>query len=489
MTRTGFQFLRVLIDRAKFLFAGVLFVSALPAQIDTQGAQVISYFPQLADGGAPSQKWTTRLIFSNVHMWYPAVAVARLFDDDGNPLALDFGNGPVSSFDFTVPPNGSVTFESTGASASTVVGWARVASSLPLQGVVQFQYSTDGNPVQGVSAQATLAATAFQSPATSNTGLAIANPSSDPLTVGVFALDQDGYVIDESSLTIPGGGHKSIGLSQVISTLPSTFRGTVFLSGDDPFVVWTLSGEGGVLSSYPPSAFEWPASQYERTMKVWFKLLNVVEDYFGLDPLPMTVVSGSPAQISSSAVAAANEVHLSTTLPELFADSDSELAFALGHELAHLIQAEYGVGLVPADVEVDADQWAMVLSMEAGYDPYGAAGALAKLAMASSTTGLVDPNFDNLAASAAGTHGSFNNRLALVFKNMQEVCSDPDAASSCEFYKSLFHPGLPSATPLMKEGRNMRRASRSGHHALPLQAMRDLLWSRFSTLPHSRSRQ
>jgi hypothetical protein len=58
----------------------------------------------------------------------------------------------------------------------------------------------------------------------------------------------------------------------------------------------------------------------------------------------------------------------------------------------------------------------------AGYDPYGAAGALAKLYMASGTAGLVAQNFDNISGDV---HGSFNNRLALIFQVMQSMCSLP----------------------------------------------------------------
>ena len=42
------------------------------------------------------------------------------------------------------------------------------------------------------------------------------------------------------------------------------------------------------------------------------------------------------------------------------------------------------------DVEVDADIWGTLISMSAGYDPYAAAGTLAKLSMATGASGLVE---------------------------------------------------------------------------------------------------
>ena len=138
-------------------------------------------------------------------------------------------------------------------------------------------------------------------------------------------------------------------------------------------------------------------------------------------------------------------------LAELISDSESELAFVVAHELGHIIQARIGqLALVPGNIELDADEYGLYLSLAAGYDPYGAAGALAKLSMASGTAGLLNQNFDNLAA-VAGTdlHGSFNNRLALIFQSMQALCSLQVAQSFCTQYKSLFHPHLPAAAPLM----------------------------------------
>jgi hypothetical protein len=54
--------------------------------------------------------------------------------------------------------------------------------------------------------------------------------------------------------------------------------------------------------------------------------------------------------------------------------------------------------------------------------------------------------FDNLSTDP---HGSFDNRLALMFTYMQAVCSLPQAQSNCAKYKSIVHPHLPANAPLM----------------------------------------
>src|SRR5947209_7524446 len=102
-----------------FLAIGTLgiTISPLAAQVgEPQGSEVLSYFPQLSDGGPATQHWKTTLIFVNPND-LPTVVQVSFYGDNGNPLALDFGNGPVSTFNFSLPPQGSAIFKS--ASTST----------------------------------------------------------------------------------------------------------------------------------------------------------------------------------------------------------------------------------------------------------------------------------------------------------------------------------------------------------------------------------
>lgn len=444
------------------LTMGLVFLTCSPllAQFDTEGAQVISYFPHLADGGPPSQKWTTSLTFVNPHGSIAANALLALYGDDGGPLALDFGGGAASKFTFTVPPQGTVTFTSTAVSPVTVTGWAAVASTTPLQGVIQFRFSSNGIPQQGVSAQSTAASQQFRSPATAVTGIAIANPySSYTLGLTVSALDGGGKVVATSAVTVGPMAHRSFTVSQIFPGLSTAFRGSVAIFNSTTiaanFVVWTLSSDSGVLSSYPPSGLNWPVSQYERIWKVWQKVLNASGSLvsFGTTP-PSLVVDFSTDKINSFAAPAQNEVHIFMNLAELISDSESELSFVVAHELGHIIQARIGkLVFVPSNIEFDADQYGMLLSLVAGYDPYGAAGALAKLAMASGDAALLNQNFDNLVSLAGiDPHGSFNNRLAVIFASMQQMCTIPQAQNFCAQYKGLIHPHLPPIAPLSKEG-------------------------------------
>jgi predicted Zn-dependent protease len=138
-------------------------------------------------------------------------------------------------------------------------------------------------------------------------------------------------------------------------------------------------------------------------------------------------------------------------LAELISDSESELAFVLGHELGHIIQARISQSIFSTNIELDADQQGVVIALESGYDPYGAAGALGKLSMVSSDASVIDQNFDNLApAGGVDLRSSFNNWLAVFLQNMRTLCA-ADTQNFCSQYKSISHPHLPPHAPLVNQ--------------------------------------
>jgi peptidase M48-like protein len=423
----------------------------IPAQYP-QGAQVISYFPHLAVGGPVGALWTTNLTFVNPNLTGVAAAIAYFVDDNGGPLSIDFGTGAASSYRFNVPPQGSVTLRSVSTLPVTVEGSAVVDSSLPLQGVLQYILTVNGVQQQSISVQSTPRSHLFRSPANRNTGLAIVNPNSAPISVLIAAGDGNGNGVGQGQMSITPGGHRAFNLFQVITNLPSTFQGSVQLTtpvAAQDFLALTISADGNALSAYPPAGLNWPASQPEIIYKVWSEVLYTANRIVPLNPAPSLVIDPTTSTINAFANPAANQVSIYLNLAELISDSESELAFVLGHELGHILQSKIGLIFVPTNRELDADQHGMLLALLSGYDPYGAAGALAKLAMASGTAGLVDQNFDNLASIVGGDlHGSFNNRLALVFENMQLICSAPQNSATCSNYKSLIHPHLPPIAPL-----------------------------------------
>lgn len=446
-------------------------ISPLEAQLAVPaGTQVYSYFPQIADGGPSSQKWITTFTFANPSPSYTANALLEFFDNNGQPLPLDLGNGLKTEIQFALGPQGSATFATTGASAALRVGWAVASSSMPLQSVAQYRDLANGAAQQGVSVPATPASMEFSSPATASSGIALANPWSVATPVNLTLFDGNGATVEQSSLTLAPFAHTSFNLYQMFPSLPSGFRGTVRITAtfSQPwFVALILSGDGNVLSSYPAAGIALPVSQYERISKIWYQVLNFAlndpatgltqEPHLVVDPTQTMINSYACPWINPSCTAAdLNSVHIFMNIGELLSDSDSELAFVIAHELGHIIQG-HGTGSGPVylifnkDPEWDADQWGLWLSLAAGYDPYGGTGALGREYTATTGTGnggtgLLAKNFDG--TTATDLHGSLMQRLGNIWNGIVMACAQD--ATLCSEVKTLFHPHFPSYTPMDK---------------------------------------
>jgi hypothetical protein len=430
-------------------------IPALP-----EGSHVDLYFPHLADGGAQAYKFQTSITLLNPNSTATANVELSLLADNGSPLALDFGQGALSLITLSIPPGGTRVLNSTAASQTLLTGWAEAVSSLPLQGTVQFRSVINGTPQQGVSALATLPSQSYVSPSTALSGVALANPNNNPISLVVAALDTNGNQIAIGTVNLGSYAHTSFNLNGLFPGLPVSFSGSVIIKptvADTYFVGWTLSVDSsGVLSSYPPGRQVWPLRHLDEIRDAYYRDLDASQRLstnlglgvaFNDQAVPLNILYDKV--LNAYATKANNSVSIELALSELISDSPSELAWAVGHEMGHIIQFNTP-GKLPffsADIENDADAWGMFISLNAGYDPYAAAGTLAKLAMATNDAGLVAQNFDNMSGDL---HGSFNNRIQLVYSTLQLVCNNRAAQPICSAYKSVVHPDFPSSTPLAK---------------------------------------
>jgi hypothetical protein len=237
--------------------------------------------------------------------------------------------------------------------------------------------------------------------------------------------------------------------------LGGAFQGSISIATTAPAtycVAWTLSSDLGVLASYPPGGLSAPVSQPERIQNVWQQVLTVAGAYFPLGNSPPTlVIDPSVGQINTFANASLNEVDIFQNLGELLNGSDSELSYALGHEIGHIIQVRVGrLLLVPTDYEQDADAYGELLSLLAGYDPYAAAGALAKLSGVSGAVDLLAPDFDHLVSMAGvNPNTSLTNRFAVVFQSLQNICAATSPyLGACNTFRNNFHYHFPASAPL-----------------------------------------
>jgi hypothetical protein len=449
------------------LFSAVFTLStAASAQSQPRGARVNLYFPELVDGGptyvpgGPStQQWQTTFTFVNVGM-SGAYVTLRLYDNSGNPLKLDLGMGAASAFTFTVPSNGIQILRSKIASSVVVSGWAYAEADVPVQASVAYRMIVNGVPQQEVTAQPTLPALTYTSAASAFLGVALANPYSDGPTYVLLTLyDSGGKTVGGPlQIVLPALGHASFTLWQEFPSLQTgtSFTGVLYIQGLNPaypdrFVAWTLNSDAStILSAQPPGDFVWPISHFDRIWQVWCIVLDAASGLDSSFSSPSSVALNilTSQEVNAFALSSGAEVNVSYAVSELINDSDSEMAFALGHMLGHIYQLRNRnqMKYVPGNAEADADQWALAIMLAARYDPYSLPGALAKLAMATNNSQLSTTYDGQTAASATA---SLNTRLAGSYSAIQTACTTAaTTAFSCPNWKAVVHPHLPPSAPL-----------------------------------------
>ncbi len=435
------------------LFIALLALTVIAAaQTGPEGAHVDLYFPQLADGGDQIQQWQTTFTFINRNA-SAADVVLRIYGNDGRGMELDLGMGLSSEHRFTIFPSGVRVLRSKVASPSINVGWAIAESSVPLQATVAFRMFANGVPQQEVTAEPTLPTSSYISVANRELGIAIGNPFKDASIPVLMRLRQPGVVGGDQVVHVPALGHKSFVLSQYYPNMPSDYSGLVELRPGhswDRFVAWTMHTEQDVRSALPSGASERPIAVWERIRLVYSRILDAAKRLQMLNSAPTLDISYE-RKIDAYAIGD-HTIRVNAAVSELIGDSQSELAAVIGHEMGHIIQMQTGNQADdPANREFDADIKAAILALFSGYDPYAAAGALAKLAMATGTAGLTTEFGGQLAPDA---HNLFNARLENVYQNLVRACnSSLRVKQACDTSRNLVHPGFPDSTPLRSGSR------------------------------------
>jgi hypothetical protein len=420
--------------------------SAANAQRQPETAQVDIYLPLILDGGPKSDQFQTTLTLVNAS-GSAATVVLTTYASDGSAWKLDFGSGTIPQVKFTVPSGGTRTLKS-AVGSSTTFGWAIAASSAPVQVVATVREISNGSTAQQFMVQPTLPSLDFIWPGDKNSYISIANPSTDSVNVNVAPLDPDGHAAgDPLHLTLSGAQQV---LLRLADSFPNLGAGAIAVSGvnrpHDVVVAASLSGDGtGYLSSTPNGGASWPISHWDRIRMVYLQVANAAVNGGFIPSIPtLQILDG---KVVNAYAQGGTTVAVTLGLSQLISDSPSELAFALAHELGHIFQQQNGGSLLlHPDPEFDADLWGTVIAVSAGYDPYAAAGTLAKLSMATGSAGLTAQFEAQLSSDA---HKSFNSRLDNVFTQLVAACASSDAmARTCAAYKSIVHPNLPDVAPL-----------------------------------------
>lgn len=433
---------------------------SLQAQFLPASSNAVFYFAHLADGGPPNERWTTvfRLVNPVTLVNLPVAGTLWFFDPQGNPLALDFGHGPVTSLQVSIPAQGAIQLETAGTSPVLRTGWCWAFFDSPVLAVEEFRLWDNGVFSIGASVNGSGFTYAFETYADRYTGVAVANPTTATLYCSGELLDTNGNKIGENSFALPGLGQVSFVLGTVLnvaSLAPGSYNLSCHWQANAPpgsqlapFAALTIAGNSyQITSSLPPGDYALPSNPYRMIWNAFYQLKKALNNTagFGVGE-PNLQISGEQI-INATFTPATNTVTINLALAELFADSPSEVAWVIAHELGHAHQSLTGIlQFDPTNKELDADQFALFGQLLTGYDAYAAGGALGKLMMALQRTGLVAQNFDNL----NDPHTSFTNRMGLIMSEIQTVCGLPEAASLCQAEHNTFHPHMPPSTPLLR---------------------------------------
>ncbi len=176
------------------------------------------FFAQFADGTTPDGTTTlfSQITLLNLSEESPASGRIVLKSDDGTPLTVDL-NGQVvnGELDFDIPAGGLSVFRTDGV-GDVVTGSATVLSDQPLAGVVLFG---GGVGLAGVGSSPETAA-GFKAPmekdaaAAINTGLALVNLESVPVTVSLDLVNSNGEVLASARETLVAMGHLALFVDQ-----------------------------------------------------------------------------------------------------------------------------------------------------------------------------------------------------------------------------------------------------------------------------------
>ena len=146
----------------------------------------------------------------------------NFFDDNGNalPLPLTFPQtsatptAPVATLDRTLSPGALLIIETTGPDAQTTqVGWAQLLSTGNVGASAVYGQSIGAMHQEAIVPLETRNAGAYVLPFDNtngyDTGVALANVSTQPANVTVIIRDDNGNILQSPVLSVPALGHTS----------------------------------------------------------------------------------------------------------------------------------------------------------------------------------------------------------------------------------------------------------------------------------------
>lgn len=247
----------VLLNAEAFPVFSSLPPADLPAATPLAGTVVIGtsstpstyYFAHLAFGAG----WQTNLTYVN---YGPQTITCQttFYSDAGEPLNVPFADGTDSLRTDNLAAGAEVHTQTQSAESEPLsTGWAKAQCTGPVKASLVYRV-TDGGVAQGEAAVNAMSApaTEFVSFAQAATGIAFANPSSQPTDVTLTVLDSNGNKLGSKTMTLQPNGHSAANVGPLVGL--GTFTGSVQIVSAQPIAVVLLNAEAyPVFSSLPPA--------------------------------------------------------------------------------------------------------------------------------------------------------------------------------------------------------------------------------------------
>ena len=437
-------------------------------------AASVSYFPWIADGQvSPIEYW--QLVITAT---YTSVAdqgvILTFYKADGTPFALDFGSGPSSQVSIGGGPAATTVLTSTAAESFTG-GWASAVGSAPFFIRIEYRdYVNQGTAqapnwvvVNDISTTPTSPTVKYLQEVNANTGIAIANPVAAAINPLVTVRDGGGNVLLQQAVNVPANGLIVDVLYQLFPSLgltaTSSFQGLLEIDAGQTqqggltymgtFVAWCAGYAAGRTFTLPDGSSSYPRDETSTASNAFNRLVNVFPQLLTFQMTqgfpPPLVVLGATAGGGSPEGGGYPYVQYDTELIRLMGDSEGEVAFALAHGLGHWFQEHNPHCSSPtthficdattngADREEDADEFALFLLQQAGYDTYSAYGAIAKLSILVGNGTLNQSPNDINDGTGTGTYATYAERIAHLQTALSYLCSSN--AGTCSAIHSVEH--------------------------------------------------
>jgi hypothetical protein len=203
-----------------------------------------------ANGGG----WNTQVILTNPSDSLIAGTV-QFYNQNGQPSNITVNGASNNSFGYSIPSHSEVRFTTSPGGQRIRTGSVRITpsgGSAPTSAAILL-FVKNGINVVETSVPGLPAGTAFRTYAqmsgvtgqvgSTETGLAIANPSPNNVIVNIQVLQLDGSILGQASATIPGYGQLSRFVQTLITNLPSNFQGLLQVTSNSPVVFTGVIGQ------------------------------------------------------------------------------------------------------------------------------------------------------------------------------------------------------------------------------------------------------